>query len=76
MQRRSKCLSSFSRRKMVEAKVERDNYVVELDAEVEKTIEKMELKKKIKESADHYTTDIIKQLGQHNPGTYPMEVLK
>lgn len=61
---------------MNEGKVERDNHVVELDAEVEKTIEKMELKKKIKENADHYTIDIIKQLGQHNPGTYPMEVLK
>jgi len=45
---------------MNEGKVERDNYVVELDAEVEKTIEKMELKKKIKENADYYTIDIIK----------------
>ena len=34
---------------MNESKVERDNYVSELDAEVEKTIEKMELKKLIKE---------------------------
>jgi len=54
---------------MNESKAERDNYVSELDAEVEKTIEKMELKKMIKENADHFTIDIIKQIGKHNPGT-------
>lgn len=45
---------------MNKVKIERDKYVAELDAEANKTIEQLELKKKIKENAEYFTVDKIK----------------
>lgn len=61
---------------MNEAKVARDDYIGQLDTAVDYAIQKLDLKKKIKQSADAITVEIVKQMCQNNPGTYPLEVLK
>ena len=47
-----------------------------MDEEIEATLKKLDFKKKMEDAAKYFTPELIQQLSQYDPGTYPRECCK
>jgi len=59
-----------------EAREAMDAYKVKLDGEMDKALKELKFEEKIKEAADYFKEDQIKQMLSYDPGKYPRECCK